>query len=52
MPAIASENRARAQNTTILTLLCAGRTAEGLQTDRTGLNSQVEDFCLRVQEIS
>ena len=52
MAAIASEYRARAQNTTLRTLLCAGRTTEGLQTDLTGLNSQVEDFCLSVQEIS
>jgi hypothetical protein len=52
MPAIASDYRARAQNTAFRILLCAGRTAAGLQTDRTGLNSQVEDFCLSVQEIS
>ena len=52
MPAIASECRARAQKTTHRSLLCAARTAEGLQTDCTGLNSQVEDFCLSVQEIS
>jgi hypothetical protein len=52
MPAIASEYRAGAQNTAIWILLCAGQKAEGLQTDRTGLNSQAEDFCLSVQEIS
>lgn len=33
-------------------VLRTGRMAEGLQTDGTGLNSQVEDFCPGIQEIS